>query len=40
MIIHYIVEENNFVVIVYKFLAQKKYQAVILKMSLKLMVNK
>ena len=40
MIIVYIVEENIFAVIVYKFLVQKKYQNVILNIALKLMANK
>ena len=40
MIIHYIVEENIFVFIVYKLLAQKKYSNFVLKITLKLMLNK
>ena len=36
MIMLYIVEENIFVVIVYKFLVQKKYQNVISKAALTL----
>ena len=38
-IIHYIVEENIFVIIVYKLLAQKKFYNVILMIASKLMVN-
>ena len=40
MIIHYILEENIFVVIVYKHLVQKKYYKVIAKIALELMPNK
>ena len=40
MPIHEIVEEIIFAVIVYKLLQQKKYQNAILKIALKLMVNK
>ena len=40
MVILYIVEENVFVVIVYKLLVQKKYKIAILKTALKLMANK
>ena len=40
MIILYIVEENIFVVTIYKLLVQKKYGKVILKTVLKLMSNK
>ena len=36
----YNMEENIFVIIVYKLSAQKKYQSVILKTALKLTVNK
>ena len=40
MIIHYIVEENIFAVIIHKLLVQKKYENVIFKIALKLVVNK
>ena len=40
IIIHYIVEENTFAFIIYKYLVQKKYQNVKLKAALKLMINK
>ena len=40
MVIHYMVEGNIFAGIVCKLSAQKKYQNFILKIALKLMVNK
>ena len=40
MIIHYIAEENGFVVIVCKLLEQQKYSNFILKIALNLMINK
>ena len=40
MIVHYIVDENIFVVIVYKLLEQQKIWNVILKIALKLMLHK
>ena len=39
MIIHYIVEENIFLIIVYTLLLRDKYQSVILNIALKLMVS-
>ena len=40
MIIHDIMEENIFVVIVYVLSLQKKFQSDMLKIALKLMLNK
>ena len=40
MIIHDIIEENIFVVIVYVLSLQKKFQSDMLKIALKLMLNK
>ena len=40
IMIHYIVEENICVVIVYKFLEQQKNWNILLKIDLKLMANK
>ena len=40
MIIHYIVEENIFVVIAYMLWLQKKYYIVTLEIALKLVVSK
>ena len=40
MIIHNVVEENIFVVIVYIVSLQKTFQSVILKIALTLMANK
>ena len=40
LIMHYPVEDNIFALIVYKLLVQKKYQNVMLKIALKVMLNK
>ena len=40
MIIHNILKENTFVIIVYKLLVQQKYKKTMLVIALKLMVNK
>ena len=39
MIIHYIMEENTFSVIVYKLSVHKKYENTIVKIALKLLVK-